>query len=70
MDKVLRAKVIENAFFMALVAALDVFVASDRSTWTQAGFVAAAAALAVVKSWAASKVGDGTSTNFLGQPKG
>jgi hypothetical protein len=70
MVKVLRAKVVENAAFGALLGFLSVFTFDDVSTVKVALAAAGGAALAVVKSWAASKVGDGTSTNFFGQPKG
>jgi len=70
MDKVLRAKVVENAFFGALLAFVTAFAPDDLGSWRNAAIAAAGAALLAVKSWAASKVGDGTSTNFLGQPKG
>lgn len=70
MDKVLRAKVIENAFFGALLAFATVFAPDDLGSWRAATIAAAGAVLMAVKSYAAGKVGDNTSTNFLGQPKG
>lgn len=69
MDKVLKAKVVENAFFGALLAFVTVFTFADMATWKDAAIAAGGAVLMVVKSFAAAKVGNETSTNFLGQRK-
>ena len=69
MNKVLKAKVVENALFGALLAFVTVFAPDDLGSWKAATIAAAGAVLMAVKSFAAAKVGDETSTNFFGQRK-
>lgn len=70
MNKVPKAKVVENAFFGALLAFVTVFAPDDLGSWKAATIAAAGAVLMAVKSFAAAKlVGDETSTNFFGQRK-
>lgn len=63
--KKLFKDIAERTFWTAAQAFLAVFVATDMSTVKSAGVAALAAALAVVKGFAATKVGDPNSAATL-----